>query len=447
MINYEEPSLAEFGIPFQEKLAQLIMVEPTFADQVGEVLKPSFFEAKYLQEFSAIIFEYKSKYKKYPSQDTLTSILKTELKDYNEGVQRQIRDFFAKVVAGNVKNINDEYVKEKSLDFCRKQTLKEAMIKSVKLMEKSSFDEVSSVINNALKLGSNNEQGHNFLEHFEERYKPHFRKPISTGWKVIDEYTQGGIGKGELAVVIAATGGGKSYALVHHGAQALMEGKNVVHYTLELKDTLVGRRYDACLTKIPLDSLNSMKDDVFNEISNIPGKLIIKEYPTKSASTMTIRNHLDKIISRSIQVDMVIIDYADLLRPVNVEREKRNELESIYEQIRGLGAEYDVSIVTASQSNRCLKTDTGIYVYRGGERRLIKIGDIKEGDYVDTHNGKVKVSKKWPLEKQKVYKIKLKSGKEIVCSSKHLFPTANKKLLSIDNGLTIGDELLIKKND
>jgi RecA/RadA recombinase len=226
------------------------------------------------------------------------------------------------------------------------------MVKSIGLMQQSSFDEIAQVINNSLKLGADNNEGYDWKKDFEERFKPKYRNPISTGWTLVDELIRGGLGEKELGVVIAPTGAGKSMALVHLGAQAVKAGKTVVHYTLELQDTVVGSRYDSCLTKIPLDALTAFKEKIYEEVQGIEGKLIIKEYPTKTASTMTLKNHLEKLRMRSVDVDMVIVDYADLLRPVVLQREKRNELESIYEELRGLAQEFKCVIWTASQTNR-----------------------------------------------------------------------------------------------
>jgi archaellum biogenesis ATPase FlaH len=347
-----EPSLGSFGKEFQEKLVQLILDDSVFASQIGEVLDASFFELKYLQVFIENIFKYNTTYGCFPNRSTVETILRSELEKQTPVVQKQVRDFFARVLAGTIEDIDDEYVKDKSLDFCKKQKLKEAMLKSVSLMENSSFDEVSKIINGALKLGLDNEHGYDFMKHFEERYKVKARDPVSTGWEVIDNLIQGGHGKGELGVVVASTGSGKSMILVHLGAQAMKQGKNVVYYTLELGDTVIGRRFDSCLTGFPLKNLNMVKEEVLEAVRQVPGKLIIKEYPTKSASTETIRNHLKKLEQRDFKVDMIIVDYGDLLKPVAVQREKRNELEGIYEELRGIAAEMKCPLYTASQTNR-----------------------------------------------------------------------------------------------
>jgi len=340
-----------YGKSFQEGLVQLIFEDRPFADQITEVLDVEFLELEYLRTFVAKIVEYRTKYGKHPSTNAMISILRTELDKESEVTQQQVRDYFARVHTNEITDDID-YIKETSLDFCRKQKLKEAMMKSVNLLQTCSFDEISKVINDALKLGSENNFGHDFIADFEERYKPKFRLPVTTGWNEIDNITSGGLGRNELGVVIAPTGAGKSMALVHLGSQAIKEGKTVVHYTLELQDTVVACRYDSCITQYPLSDLTNFKDEIFEEIKDLDGTLIVKEYPTKSASTNTIKAHLARLVKRGIEPGMVIVDYADLLRPVVVRKEKRTELESIYEELRGLSNEFNCPVWTASQTNR-----------------------------------------------------------------------------------------------
>jgi replicative DNA helicase len=172
------------------------------------------------------------------------------------------------------------------------------------------------------------------------------------GGDEIDNITSGGLGRNELGVVIAPTGAGKSMALVHLGSEAIKEGKTVVHYTLELQDTVVACRYDSCITQYPLSDLSNFKDEIYEEIKDLDGTLIVKEYPTKSASTNTIKAHLSRLVKRGIEPGMIIVDYADLLRPVVIRKEKRAELESIYEELRGISNEFNCPVWTASQTNR-----------------------------------------------------------------------------------------------
>lgn len=347
-----DSTFGSFGKGFQESLAKMILDDSRFSTQIGEVLNINFFELKYLQNFVDKVYLYKEKYKKHPSRDTFESILKSETSSGNEAVRKQVRDFYVRIASGNFSNVDEEFVQDKSLDFCRKQKLQEAMLKSVKLMQKSSFDEVSKIINDALKLGVDNDTGYDFIKDFEARYELRSRHPIATGWGELDRITGGGMGKGELGVVIAPTGVGKSMVLAHLGAMALKNGVNVVHYTLELQDMTIGNRYDSCLTGIPINELRHSKEDVFEEIKELPGKLLIKEYPTKSATTQTLRTHLEKLRNRDFKPGMIVVDYGDILKPISHSKEKREELETIYEELRAIAHEFECPVWTASQTNR-----------------------------------------------------------------------------------------------
>ena len=346
----QETSFGRYGKSFQEGLVQLIYEDRPFADQITEVLNGDFLELDYLKIFLQKITDYREKYNRHPSVEAIATILKTDLDNEDEVIQRQVREYFLRIHNREMTDI--EFIKETSLDFCRKQNLKEAMLKSVGLLQNCSFDEISTVINDALKLGSENNFGYDYMADFEARFIPRHRIPCTTGWQEIDQLCGGGLGKSELGVVVAPTGAGKSMVLVHLGSQAIKEGKTVVHYTMELQDTIIATRYDSCITGYPLSDIINFKEEVYDEIKDLDGTLIVKEYPTKSASTATIKAHLAKLIKRGIKPGMIIVDYADLLKPTVVRKEKRSELESIYEELRAISTEFQCPVWTASQTNR-----------------------------------------------------------------------------------------------
>ena len=438
-LNSEPVSFSKYGKSFQEKLCMVILDDRPFADQIEEVLDVNFLELNYLKLFLNKVFDYRKKYGVHPSRDIMKTILRSELDNENELTAKQTREFY---VRSQVTALNDmAYIKDTALDFCKKQNLKSAMVKSIGLLQSSSFDEIAHVINDSLKLGMDNEEGYDWKKDFEERFKPRFRNPTTTGWELIDDVCKGGLGQKELGVVIAPTGAGKSMALVHLGTQAIKEGKTVVHYTLELQDTVVASRYDSCLTSIPLQNLTSFKEKIYEEILGIKGKLIVKEHPTKTASTQTIRNHLEKLRMRSIEVDMIIIDYGDLLRPVRYQKEKRNELESIYEELRGMATEYKCPVWTASQTNRsglnaevitmesiseafnkCFVADFIFTISRTIEDKVANSGRLfiaknRNGPdglvyplFMDTSNVRIKVLE--PTEEGEIVEVSVKKQKE-----------------------------------
>lgn len=344
-------NFSHFGKNFQESLCVLLLEDRPFADQILEVFDITFLELGFLRLFVSKIISYRDRYGVHPTKKIMATILKSDLDKENQALQTQVRDYFARMeAAGSLKD--SEFIKDKALEFCRKQKLKGAMLKSVDLIQSCSFDEISKIINDALVLGSDSNFGYDYLKDFEKRFELKARNPISTGWKEIDGICKNGLGTGELGVVIAPTGAGKSMVLTHLGAQALLKGVNVIHYTLELSETTIASRYDSCITGVPLSDLFSFKELIFDKVETVQGKLIVKEYPTKSASTRTIRNHLEKLANRGIEPGLIIVDYGDLLRPVVIRKEKRTELESIYEELRGIGQDYNCPVWTASQTNR-----------------------------------------------------------------------------------------------
>ena len=346
----ESISFSKYGKNFQELLAFIILEDRPFCDQVEEVLNVNFFELKYLRAFVTKIFEYRVKYGSQPTPKIFDSIIRTGLNDESDLIQEQVRKYFARTAIKT--NTDKDYIKDTALDFCKKQKLKEAILKSVDLLKNSSYDEIKNVIDTALKLGIDSDYGHDFIRDFEMRYQFRSRNPVTTGWQALDNITKNGLGKGELGVVIAPTGAGKSMVLAHLGAQAVQQGKNVIHYTLELSEAVTGLRYDSCISGVRLGDLQTMKDMVYDSIKEVDGKLIIKEYPTKSATVNNLRSHLEKLKKNNIDIGMIIVDYGDLLKPVGNYREKRNELESIYEGLRSLAQEFECPAWTASQTNR-----------------------------------------------------------------------------------------------
>ncbi len=353
MSEQEREDFSNFGKTFQEDLCHLILVDRPFADQIFEVLDVNFLELKHLRVFVKKIVDYRRKYGVHPTSKIMKSIIRTGISRESDSIQVLIRDYYARVLSSELQPEGSSYIKDVSLDFCRKQKLKEALIKSVDLIKRSSFEEVSTIINTAIKLGSDNNFGYDYFLDFEQRFEIKERDPVTTGWSEVDTLCKGGLGKGELGVCIAPTGAGKSMVLVHLGAQALREGKNVIHYTLELADTVVAGRYDSCITGVGLSNMMSFKEKIYEEIQDIEGKLIVKEYPTRSASVETIKAHLEKMKLRGFEPDLIIVDYGDLLRPISSGKdEKRHQLETIYEELRGIAQINECPVWTASQTNR-----------------------------------------------------------------------------------------------
>ncbi len=138
----EKATFEKFGTKFQENLVQLMLDDRQFCDQISEVLDINFLDVKYLRLFVEKMFAYRKKYGTHPSRDTMTTIIRADIEKENELLQKQVRDFYARIQSNDFSLDGEKHIKDVSLDFCKKQKLKEAMIKSVGLIQNSSYDEI-----------------------------------------------------------------------------------------------------------------------------------------------------------------------------------------------------------------------------------------------------------------------------------------------------------------
>ena len=251
-----------------------------------------------------------------------------------------------------------EFVKDKTLDFCRKQALKEAMERSIDLIDGEKYESIVDIMKKAVVVGTTPTLGHDFFdESFKEsRFIEQSRNPIPTGISQFDhkDILNGGLGKGEIGICVANTGCGKSHWLVQVGAYAVKLGFDVVHYTCELSEHIVGKRYDSHLTNIDFSDLVEHKDDVMNyyKKNSDHGRLIIKHYPVGAATVYTIRSHLERCATRGFKPQLMIIDSLDNMRSTKQYDSLRHELKHVYEETRAYVDELGIPCWSVSQSNK-----------------------------------------------------------------------------------------------
>ena len=354
-ISEGTPYFGQYGKTFQEKIFHGLISDKDWAAQIAEVMTPSFFDIGYLEYLCEKFFAYYEKYRCFPSLGLLVTIVKDDLSQHDDAVMRdQLIDFLYRVKMNP--NASDlAFVKDKTLDFCKKQAFKDALEKSVELIQTEKFESVLTIMKEAVSIGMPHGVGHDFFEDAEARFIKMNRQVCPTGIKELDapSILQGGLGRGEIGVVTANTGVGKSHWLVEMGANAMRVGKNVLHYTFELTEHSVGLRYDSNLCDIPSNEVQDRKKDVLEKYEGMElGRLIIKEYPTGAASSVTIKNHIEKLALKGFTPSIIIIDYADIMRSTRSYDSLRHELKLIYEELRNLAMDLNIPIWTASQANR-----------------------------------------------------------------------------------------------
>tara|TARA_R100000541_G_scaffold753_1_gene4295 strand:+ start:3233 stop:4588 length:1356 start_codon:yes stop_codon:yes gene_type:complete len=338
--------LSSYGYAFQIKVITGLLVDKSFLQQISDILSPKYFESDANEWIVSTILEYQKEYNASPTLEVMkVKLEKVEQDVLKDQVVAHLKDAWKYTESSDL-----TYIKDQAMDFCKNQEIKKAILGSVELLKQGDYDGIKATVDNALKAGADKDIGHDYMTDIDARYTEAVRFVQETPWDVINELTDGGLGKGELGVMVAPAGIGKSWALMNVGAHLIKQGKTVVHYTLELNEAYVGLRYDSVITGIANQNLKHYQEDIKEQLSKLKGELIIKHYPTKSVSVMGIRAHVEKCIMQDKKPDVIIVDYADLLRGHG--QEKRHELEGIYEDLRGMAGEYEIPVWTASQANR-----------------------------------------------------------------------------------------------
>jgi replicative DNA helicase len=342
--------LTGYGHSFQVKIIASLLTDKSFLQQVSDILLPEFFESESNQWIVENIIKYFNEFKTVPTLD----VFKIKVQDVEQDIRKSsiiesLKDAFRYLESNDL-----TFVKQQTLDFCKNQCIKRAILKSVDLLNKGQYEEIKQSIDNAMKAGHDRNIGYEFMSSVQSRYIENVRNTIPTPWAVINDLSAGGFGKGELILFVAPPGVGKSSCLMNIGAYAVQKKLTVIHYTMELSEEYTAQRYDAIITGIATQNLKYHLDEVEHDLKKkVTGNLIIKYYPTKTASVNTLKAHLDQMILLGTKPDIVIVDYADLLRSTSRSREKLHEdLEIIYEELRGLAGEYEIPVFSASQSNR-----------------------------------------------------------------------------------------------
>jgi len=340
-------NMDQYGPQFQIKVLSSLLTHKDFLVNIHDILSEEYFNNQAHKWVISEILKYYDKYHTVPSMD----VLKVELqKVTNDVLKISIKEQLKLAYQASEEDL--EYVQEEFSTFCKNQQLKKALLSSVDLLKAGDYDSIKFMIESAMKAGQDKNVGHEYNKDIESRFREDSRKVVPTPWERINDLTQGGLGNGDFGLIFGNPGGGKSWSLVALGGYAVRLGFNVVHYTLELGEDYVGRRYDAFFTKVPVDRILKSRDKVEEIIPQLPGELIIKEFPTGRATISTIESHLRKVTDLGIKPDLVIIDYVDLLSTRKRTADRKGEIDDIYTSTKGLARELDIPIWSVSQVNR-----------------------------------------------------------------------------------------------
>lgn len=341
-------TLSDFGHTFQAKILSALFRDKVFAAKLFDSYEPAYFDSEAIRWLLKKYFEFFTEYKETPSLE----YFKAEMTKVTDETFRSELVSNLRVAWNNINATDLEYTKKATQEFCQNQAMKEAIFKSVDLIKAGKLDEIKGVIDTALRKGQGVKPGLNYKEEVDRRYLETVRDTITTGWPIIDDLFQGGIATGNLGIVMAPSGIGKTWILCHLGAAAIVAGKTVFHYTFELDDDYTGRRYDAITTGITMSNLGNHIETIKTKMTKIKGDLHIFRYPPRKLSVVGLEAHIQSMTLSGIKPDLIILDYADLMKVDTTYKRDDLALKALYEDLRGLSYEVDAGIWSASQTNR-----------------------------------------------------------------------------------------------
>lgn len=450
------------GDDFQLKCLWQLITEPEFAEKTIPLIEISYFDDPTFKRFFSVIRQYMETYGTPPNlqnKSILSAIRKFNKK--TDITEIEMLD----AVAVKIKNWNDRVmnkelahdglvVQKETLNFIKQQEYRKVashILNGVK--EGNNTDvflyEVEEKIKKISEIGDDDDMGIEIMENVARALKPEFRKAIPTGILGIDILTRGGLGNGEIGIILAPSGVGKSTILSYIANTAYNHEYNVLQLIFEDTEDQIRRKHYAKWSKIPLSEMDYNLEEVHRRCldwhkNNKFGRLIVKKFSQEDTTMPKIRQFIEKYRKKhGIKFDIVILDYIDVLESHKRSVDQNASELAIIKSFEAMASDLDIPCWTAIQTNRCLDLNTMVEIESKG---IIKLKDVELNDKILTNDGFKLITKIFPIEKQKRYKIKLKSGKEIICSYNHQFPTIDNNLLSIKEGLKVGHKLLTKNN-
>ena len=368
------------GSTFQIQLLNQIIVDKEFARSIIDVIEANYFENKYFKLIIQMIKEYYTKYEHMPTFDTLEQITKSELQ----------QEMASKIVIDTITKIKDcqvegqEFVQEKAMKFCKQQELQKVMSKAQKIIDGGEFenyDTVEQLVRTALQVGEREDGMSDVFYNLDDVLNEDYRHPIPMGIPGIDRLLKGGLARGEIGVILAPTGVGKSTLLTKIANHSFNLGYNVVQIFFEDNPKIIQRKHITLWTKIHPDDLTERKEEAMGKVKEIQtsmtNKLILKKLPSDTVTMSQIKNQLRKIIADGVKIDMVLLDYIDCVVP---DRNLGDEWKSEGSVMRGFESMcHELNLVgwTATQGNRSsISSDVVTTDQMGGSIKKAQVGHV-----------------------------------------------------------------------
>ena len=368
------------GSSFQVQLLNQIIVDKDFGRSIIDVIEQQYFENKYFKIIIQMIKQYHVKYEHVPTFDTLEQITKSELQQ--ELASKIVLDTITKIKEVQIEG--SQFVQEKALKFCKQQELQKAITKAQKVIdggEFESYDKLEELVREALQVGEREDGMSDVFSNLDDVLNEDYRHPIPMGIPGIDRLLKGGLAKGELGVILAPTGVGKSTFLTKIANHSFNLGYNVLQIFFEDNPKIIQRKHITLWTKIHPDELSNKKDEVMDKVrevqSKMENKLILKKLPSDTLTMLQIKNQIRKMIADGVKLDMVVLDYIDCIVP---DKNLGDEWKSEGSVMRGFEAMcHELNLVgwTATQGNRSsISSEVVTTDQMGGSIKKAQVGHV-----------------------------------------------------------------------
>ena len=348
----------------ETKILSNLIHDEEYCRKVAPFVDASYFEDRQEKIIAQEILAFFMKYNKLPTQDIICIELGNR-KDIND---KELQECQATVKTLEANPTNPEWLLNHTEKFCKDRAVYNAILNSIKIIDGKDKDHtqeaIPKILQDALSITFDQHIGHDYVKDAESRFEFYHRKEDKLAFDIdlMNKITAGGLSKKSLNVVLAGTGAGKSLFMCHTAASSLMQGKNVLYITMEMAEERIAERIDANLLNLSMDELKVIEKKVFdNRLAKVAqktqGKLIIKEYPTAGAHSGHFRALLEDLKhKRDFCPDLVIIDYLNICISARMKMGSSVNsyifIKSIAEELRGLAVEYNVPILTATQTTR-----------------------------------------------------------------------------------------------
>ena len=357
MAKIDKDKFGHLGADYQARLLAQILSDRMFANSILDIIDPNYFEDTWTRMIVAAIKEAKK-------EDAIPDIGSLEfrlLQEIDDDYQRKYVLQQLKIIRDA--NLNDSLaVQEIAMKFCKHQEIKKSLKEVQKIVDKGdfrNFEQIETIWRKALEHGDNKDDGLDVFDDIENVLAEDFRNPIRTGIKGLDDIMNGGLSKGELAVILAPFGVGKTTMITKIANTAMLDGKKVLQIFFEDLPKVIQRKHLACWTGIELNELSEHKDEILKkceemQLSSKDGKgiLKLKKFSSDGTTIPMIRQYIRKLIAQGFRPDIILLDYIDCVQPSSHYDDVNIGEGTVMRQFETMLYELDLAGWTAVQGNR-----------------------------------------------------------------------------------------------